>query len=157
MTLYAKHLGTGRTLQYLTAAGLAERPCPLTPGRSLLEKMGDVGSKWLANLLYSRPLALKNKYRCQPMTDCIARKPQRNQRNFCSATITSDSSLLGTNTCSRGHTHLEASVHCHCCVPFKPVLIKLQGLMALLLAMHQPAPVFTSCSCYAGRQNQDTC
>jgi hypothetical protein len=41
--------------------------------------MGEVGSKWLAQRLYSRPLALKNRYMGQPSSCWIATKPRRYQ------------------------------------------------------------------------------
>lgn len=70
--------------------------CGLTPGLSRFEKIGEKGSKWLAILLYSLPLALTNRYSGQPRADCTARCPALYQEYLCSAT--SDSSLVGTNT-----------------------------------------------------------
>jgi hypothetical protein len=41
--------------------------------RSFLEKIGEVGSKWFAQRLYSRPVALKSRYRGQPRRHCPVR------------------------------------------------------------------------------------
>jgi hypothetical protein len=60
--------------------------------------MGEKGSKWLANLLYSRPLALKKRYMGQPSRLCTASQPAQNQLYF-SKELMSELSLVGTNTC----------------------------------------------------------
>lgn len=70
----------------------------LTPGRSRREKIGENGSKWLANLLYSRPLALKNRYMGQPSRLCTASQPAANHL-YLSRELMSELSLVGTNTC----------------------------------------------------------
>lgn len=73
----------------------------LTPGRSRCEKMGEKGSKWLANLLYSRPPAFHNRYMGQPSRLCTASQPVRNQL-YLSRELMSELSLVGTNTCGAG-------------------------------------------------------
>jgi hypothetical protein len=59
--------------------------------------MGEKGSKWFANLLYSRPLALKKRYMGQPSRLCTASQPAQNQLYF-SRELMSELSLVGTNT-----------------------------------------------------------
>lgn len=106
-----------RTMLTLTPAVRTTGPqLWLTPGRSRREKIGEKGSKWLVNLLYSRPPAFQNRYMGQPSRLWTASQPAANQR-YLSRELMSELSVVGTNTCARiqilvGGSMAQMSVEC---------------------------------------------
>jgi hypothetical protein len=72
--------------------------------------MGEKGSKWHVNLLYSRPLALNSRYMGHPSRLCTASQPVLNQL-YLSRELMSPLSLVGTNTWGAAQRGTQRAAH----------------------------------------------